>query len=743
EQQLEPLARPFNASSYSAAPAANSAADSSSDERVRSLETRLGLAERSNRGLLDEVLRLQTEVRAVSRRGEEAIREERQARQYLEASLRTSSDLTSQLAQRIRAQEERLADERAALADVVNQTRSVEQLTLERQQDLTAKRESQISRIATLERDLESMTRAKGQLERVAFQLVEEMRALKQRLEAQGLDFSTVTSDLKVKSRRLEDDYNLRLESVQRKLEKTSELDQQSQQLRGLVDAKITELRDALTELRSRSETESDERRNLEQKLGSRLTQMNSALAEQARKRDEALHGMEQRQRERERQAEVDRATLQARLQDSLEEVNQKILEKEIRLREEAARRQAESEKMILQEQESRLAYEKEARQEQERRWDTLRRAHEEELASLRATHKSDRAKTVESVRKIDDAVVILEKQLEETRKDMSRVLGAEIASRKAKDKDTKDRMHEVEEKISAATAALQQAVAGVSTQMRSLSEANKKHMQEMLEEYRKENGRKLADIEAQLESLRQRLAGVDDRVESKLAAATTAMTQNLREKVESISLWQTQTNAQVAEMKAMHKTIDEGVNRNTERINLLKEDTRANIGAEVSGRVQDVDSLRKEIDIVRSLIPKDEGITKRDLEECQASIRRLAEITQTVKTVLGMKIQSEQKLRVEEVKNVQNDIAQLRAIIEPLIERMIEPRMFVKPDDWKVQGRDAVESVADDVNTWSIYSAYRWMYFKEKWMYLKWQASSRNHPGDQSATPGPSNGVQ
>ena len=61
-------------------------------------------------------------------------------------------------------------------------------------------------RVFELRQELEQTQRAKDQLERVTYTLVDEMRQIKSKLEAQNVDFTSVTSDLRNKSQRLEEE---------------------------------------------------------------------------------------------------------------------------------------------------------------------------------------------------------------------------------------------------------------------------------------------------------------------------------------------------------------------------------------------------------------------------------------------------------------------------------------------------------------------------------------------------------
>ena len=61
-------------------------------------------------------------------------------------------------------------------------------------------------RLQEVKSELDDTRRSKEQLERVTYQLVDELRTLKSRVDAQSVDFASVSSELKNKSRRLEED---------------------------------------------------------------------------------------------------------------------------------------------------------------------------------------------------------------------------------------------------------------------------------------------------------------------------------------------------------------------------------------------------------------------------------------------------------------------------------------------------------------------------------------------------------
>lgn len=116
------------------------------DERLRQMETRIHVAEKSNRALLEEVVRLQSELKGQIRRNEDTLREERQARIQMENSMRASNDLMAQMSARLKNAEERVQEEKSTVNALVSQTKNMEHAVLGGQQDLLNRKDHQATK---------------------------------------------------------------------------------------------------------------------------------------------------------------------------------------------------------------------------------------------------------------------------------------------------------------------------------------------------------------------------------------------------------------------------------------------------------------------------------------------------------------------------------------------------------------------------------------------------------------------
>lgn len=107
---------------------------------------------------------------------------------------------------RIKRAEDVLTEDRSAMQSLIVNTKNLEQAILNTQKDLFARRDLQASRLDELRIQIDDMQRSKENLERSAFSLIDEIKALKSKVDVESMNLNSVGSDLRNKTRRLEDE---------------------------------------------------------------------------------------------------------------------------------------------------------------------------------------------------------------------------------------------------------------------------------------------------------------------------------------------------------------------------------------------------------------------------------------------------------------------------------------------------------------------------------------------------------
>ncbi|XP_038063722.1 golgin subfamily A member 6-like protein 22 isoform X5 [Patiria miniata] len=702
------------------------------ENRLRQVEDRLNMSEQSCRALLEEVVRLRGELKQSHLRSDEAIQSERQSRQQLADSIRSSNDLIGQLGARLKRAEERVSDERTAVGALVNHTKQVEQAVLGSQQELVARRDQQLTKIAELRNDLDEANRLREQLERATTTLVDEVRAIKGKVDTQHMESTSIVHDVKERTKRLEED-NRTLISRYRIQHSDQELnsDKNLTQLRLQMSARLGEVRDVLMDLRNRVTTEETERRQQEQNFFLKLNDIQSQVHEQSRKRDETIHTIDVVQREREHAADNERLKMQGKIAEIAEEVSRKILSKEIRLREEAQQKFGNIEKYLHAEQAARIAHEQAMREENEKRWAALQKLTEEEVLHVREGQKLDRHKNVGGMSKVNEYMDKLEKMQHETKKQLEAVMKAEIKSRQNQDKQIEDKIEDVQEKLGVAISTLQQAIGGINEQVSSATSQYQDKVKLLIEEQSQGGLRGLADLDARVMALQAKLASQEEEtqrtvtkaiaeaIDDKDKQASKSLMEDQAEKLEKIDDWRDSAEKKLKQIKERMDELGPEIREMNRTNETLQEDMKGLIDSESKDRIRDVQMVRQDlqtkytqlqqdIEAAKQAIPSggeaavpvipvtqkeklaqgkgggkvdeatkariddiEDNINKqrKKFEELKEQIGKAENSIQTVRVHLGRKIDAETKARREEVQDMQGLFEELQGRLAPLID--------------------------------------------------------------------------
>jgi chromosome segregation ATPase len=174
--------------------------------RVKQLESRLQMTEVSNRALLEEVIRLQNDLALSLRKSFDTLQEERTARQALENNYKFQTDNVLQLNGRLKRAEDLLQENRSAMQSLIVYTKTLEQSAASAQKDLFVRREFQSQRLDELRQQIDDLKHSKEGLERSAYTLLEEIKALKNKVDMEAINLSSISGDLRNKTRLLEEE---------------------------------------------------------------------------------------------------------------------------------------------------------------------------------------------------------------------------------------------------------------------------------------------------------------------------------------------------------------------------------------------------------------------------------------------------------------------------------------------------------------------------------------------------------
>ena len=172
--------------------------------RLRQLENRLNISEQSNRALLEELVRLQGELKSCMRHNEDSLRGEREERLILSEKIRAANNLYTQMTMRLARTEERLESERNAVGSLVNHTKQVEQAIIGSQQQLISRREQVHVKMERIKDDIDELQELYEQVQKNMRALATDLRTVKSKQEITSEHAGTSIQEIRQRIKKVE-----------------------------------------------------------------------------------------------------------------------------------------------------------------------------------------------------------------------------------------------------------------------------------------------------------------------------------------------------------------------------------------------------------------------------------------------------------------------------------------------------------------------------------------------------------
>ncbi|CAF2338175.1 unnamed protein product [Rotaria sp. Silwood2] len=443
--------------------------------KVKQLESRLQMTEISNRALLEEVVRLQTELFNAIRQSQTILQEERLSRQQIENNVRIQNDVILQLTARIKRNEDTFNDEHQSSLSANASVRGLELQIAAIQKEYFFRRDTQSLSVEGIRKQLGETNIQREQLEKIQFNLVEELRSIRNRLEADSSNFNALTNEVRQRTRKLEDDHRLTSDLLRKQQETINAGDLLFNSFRTAYDQKTNENRDLFNELKTRLDFEREDRRLVEAQLASKLNDVQSTINSTRSTQTEIVKTMENMRRESVSQVEQTHVRLRQEMSDMNNQMMQRTTDKLDRLRDEIEYRTKESEKNHQLENEQRQRQLQTMQSDFEQQIETLKNVMNEEQGRIYNEIRETTRKSAESLRKLNDGITLIEQQTDENRRKIEKVLDAEIKSRKQQYKEMADMLTKTEEKSSYQIGTIQSSISNINTRLAELRDLSNK----------------------------------------------------------------------------------------------------------------------------------------------------------------------------------------------------------------------------------------------------------------------------
>ncbi|CAF4926093.1 unnamed protein product [Rotaria sp. Silwood1] len=443
--------------------------------KVKQLESRLQMTEISNRALLEEVVRLQTELFNAIRQSQTILQEERLSRQQIENNIRIQNDVILQLTARIKRNEDTFSDEHQSTLSANANIRGLEQQISAIQKEYLLRRDTQSLSVEGIRKQLGETNIQREQLEKMQLNIVEELRSLRNRVEIDSSNINALTTEVRQRTRKLEDDHRLTNDLLRKQQETMNAGDLLFNSFRTAYDQKMNEHRDLFNEIKTRLDFEREDRRLVEAQLVSKLNDVQSTVNSTRSTQSEIVKTMENMRRESINQVEQTYVRLRQEMTDTNNQMMQRTTDRLDRLRDEIEYKTKESEKNHQLENEQRQRQLQTMQSDFEQQIETLKNVVNEEQGRIYNEIRETTRKSAESLRKLNDGITLIEQQTDENRRKIEKVLDAEIKSRKQQYKELADMLTKTDEKSSYQIGTIQASISNINTRLAELRDLSNK----------------------------------------------------------------------------------------------------------------------------------------------------------------------------------------------------------------------------------------------------------------------------
>ena len=182
--------------------------------RVNDLESRIKVSEQSNRLLLEELMKLQQDLKLALRQNEEMVHKERQERHAIREKVEAAENMYNRVSMQLVRTEEKVNMEHNTLATLLNQSKEVERALAGGQQRSMMKGEQIDRYISRFRDDLSDLRQINEQIQSSLRLVGEDVKNLQHRFEMQNSEFESASQEMKQKVKRIESESLAAVSSV-------------------------------------------------------------------------------------------------------------------------------------------------------------------------------------------------------------------------------------------------------------------------------------------------------------------------------------------------------------------------------------------------------------------------------------------------------------------------------------------------------------------------------------------------
>lgn len=540
---------------------------------------------------IDDIITSQGSLRRDVLKNDATMQAVRQENIMLAEKVQHAANLYRQLLGRVTKTEERMEMEQKSMTQVLSQAKQVE-LQLATQQEGMVNRETQlVLQLQKIQEDVSILKTEKELARKQNVQLSQEVRQLQEKVARQSGSLSNGLQDLK------------------------AHLDQKDLEKSQMFNMNFNELREKV-------ETQEHQRIMFQTQMEGMIETLKMQVHQYDKQRQEDLYNMSTLSREKEALAKADIRRLQEKFKDIFEEFHRSMAGKDGKLRSDIQGRVAELERKLNSQSKNTMQRIKDIEQEAEDEIRTMKEAVESEIDDFRQKLETGLQNELNSTVQVDKILKVIEKQIGQNKKDIEKVVRAEISSRLSQGEKLSNQLNQLHKDHSDEINMLQEAIAESKRKQDNQIECSKVELTRFLNTALKENKcsfeeKRFCEVERKIDEIEDGLDEMSKQLELD------------REK-------QKRPSTALKELKAYTESVVKQQDIVPSQIRLLEK--------KLNYLTDDFEEFKKVQDKNNSLISS-EKITSRNekkLKEVEDQLYKIAEIMAILQKVLSAKVDDE-----------------------------------------------------------------------------------------------------
>ncbi|XP_063725442.1 coiled-coil domain-containing protein 154-like isoform X2 [Symsagittifera roscoffensis] len=638
--------------------------------RVRALEMRLMAAEQSNKTVLEEVVRLQNEMRVTVRRLEENYSKELAERSQVDQGVRSASQSVQQMASRIQQIEQMMEQGQSSVTNLTGQVKRIETNLMSAQRDVLQRNDSYFARLNTVSQSVEEWAGERAKMQSVVGMLAQEVKQLKHALEVKQLDYQTLQQEIHKRSSQIENESQSMVDYFRKTQDHQSDAEYQQQQLRSNIESRLLEVRDSLVDLRNRFMKEESERRNTEQAFTKRLSEEHTQIADQSRQMDDLRHELARLSSSTNQAFDRERVEFGERVMKSEEDQKRKLYALEVALKNDLLGRISEFEKMYQSEKEHRHASEKVLRDESHGALSEMQKKMDAEIGELKKKIKADKAKLSGGYSELNKSAELIDRRHGESFEKLSRLLKAEISSRESQDQAVSNKTDELNHKLGIAIKTMQTSIGSVETKYRDLKESYTRDVDDLKTEVQLSITRSLGDLDVRVGTLTTRLKDLKTTTDSKLTEFENDQADKSARSTQQMALWHEQISTRVTDCQEGYSKLKPMITELQAQMGNFRLEANSRFDQEQQSRIDEMHQLREKLTHFPSRFRVDQleeslNHQRDDLDLALAECQRIGEGFVGLQQNTDTRLSDETTVRTQQLTELREKLKRLQKLVD------------------------------------------------------------------------------